>query len=500
MQGTTDEPACETTRQMLLSILRRAQDCTGAKHGILYLLEKQRIPKRQKNELSFKKLLVPFGELQNQPTFETSAANIEGMVATNGKTRYYNDVHNPAHPIDPIIGDLRLRNEPRVDSILATPIKNLKGSTIGVIVLFNGKHFAKHDETLTESLAQNAAIAFENIRLTNEITNLFESFVQASVKAIESRDPTTAGHSDRVAALTVEFAKTVDRDTSPKFADVRFSANQIQEIRYASLLHDFGKIGVREDILLKGKKLSAPDLENLFTRLRVLKLENETAGWKQLAHQFADLLKNKKTTDCDKKISEHVHGVDCFNAKVEEMKEQIEMANEPNVLAEEVDLKQIVAWLDGIKKSNLQVPVTPNQLEKLCLPRGTLTREEKFEIESHVTHTYRFLRHIVWTENLARVPEIAFAHHERLNGTGYPRKLTQEQIPLQAQMMAITDIYDALTALDRPYKKAVSLERALDILTLEVKQGKLNADLLKIFIEARLYLITSNSTEKRSAA
>jgi HD-GYP domain-containing protein (c-di-GMP phosphodiesterase class II) len=158
----------------------------------------------------------------------------------------------------------------------------------------------------------------------------------------------------------------------------------------------------------------------------------------------------------------------------------------------DLNIQELVQFIETISKNLNQTILLPDEKRRLLIPRGTLSPEERKEIESHVSHTFTFLYQIAWTDDLAGVPEIAHAHHEKLDGTGYPRKLKADQIPIQSRMMAICDIYDALTAMDRAYKKAVSTERALEILNLEVKEGKLDKNLVDIFIEAQVYRIVQN--------
>lgn len=147
----------------------------------------------------------------------------------------------------------------------------------------------------------------------------------------------------------------------------------------------------------------------------------------------------------------------------------------------------LVQFIEKVANDLGRTVLLPEEKRRLLIPRGTLAPEERAEIESHVSHTFTFLYQIAWTDDLSGVPEIAHAHHEKLDGSGYPRKLTADQIPIQSRMMTICDIYDALTAMDRAYKKSVSNERALEILELEVKEGKLDKNLVELFINAQVF-------------
>jgi HD-GYP domain-containing protein (c-di-GMP phosphodiesterase class II) len=385
--------------------------------------------------------------------------------------------------------------------MLVVPMRDHQDEIIGVVQLINKKRdpkailrpvalvdemvvpFTSVDQELVTSLASQAAVAFENTRLIQDIRNLFDSFVRASVTAIESRDPTTSGHSGRVAVLTVGIAEKVDALDVGRFRDVRFTRDQVQEIRYASLLHDFGKVGVREKVLIKGKKLYVGEMLLVRQRFSYIKRTLEAEHLRsKLEHAESGSVSAELLAELDQAHDQR-------QAEVDQVLQMILRANEPSILEEEsfralMDLpNRTFEDIDG----NPQPYLTPNEVSLLSIRRGSLSEKERRQIESHVTHTFRFLSQIPWTGEFARIPEIAYGHHEKLNGTGYPRSLTSDDIPLQSKMMTISDIYDALVAWDRPYKKAVPVERALNILHEEAGDGKLDTDLLQIFVEAKIF-------------
>jgi response regulator RpfG family c-di-GMP phosphodiesterase len=264
---------------------------------------------------------------------------------------------------------------------------------------------------------------------------------------------------------------------------VRFTRDQLQEIRYASLLHDFGKVGVREKVLIKGKKLYVGEMLLIKQRFsyikRTLEAEHMRAKVEQLQSGPAapDLLVEMDRT------------YETQREEIDGLLRMIVQANEPTILEEEsfralMDLTgRSFADVEGSRQPFL----TPNEVAALSIRKGSLSEKERREIESHVTHTFRFLSEIPWTGEFRRVPEIAYAHHEKLDGTGYPRRLKAAEIPIQSRMMAISDIFDALVAWDRPYKKAVPVERALSILRDESQMGKLDRQILDVFIDAKIY-------------
>jgi len=324
----------------------------------------------------------------------------------------------------------------------------------------------------------------ETVQLKDDIERLFEGFVDASVTAIEARDPTTSGHSHRVAELTVGLAEAVNATEGGAWGGFNLSERQLRELRYASLLHDFGKVGVREQVLVKSKKLEEPRVEVLLQRIHQRGLEGEVEA----------LLKAwREGRPFDPSL------VDALQAGARDEARQlislVQRSNEPSVLPKEAAAE--LGHLDGMAFghwSGGRKPVAEAQdLDALRIPKGSLTEKERREVESHVTHTFRFLEKIPWTGPLADVPAIAYAHHERLNGRGYPRKLTAEAIPPQSKMMAIADVFDALAASDRPYKVAVPVGKALDILAEETKAGLMDPGLFRIFVDAKVYERTAKA-------
>ena len=371
----------------------------------------------------------------------------------------------------------------RTHNILAVPMRYTTGEVTGVLQALNkvaGEAFDDDDAELLTALGANAASAIENAILYEEIDRLFEGFVKASVIAIESRDPTTSGHSERVATLTLGIAENIERVTTGPYAGTLFTPDDMREIRYAALLHDFGKVGVRENVLVKANKLYPGELDTIETRFRALAAQKEN----DYLRAIVDSLQNGRELPpnfreaLDKEVDE-----------VELFLEFIRECNRPTVMASDgfEKLHEVAKLTYRDADGRVAPMLTERELIRLSIPRGSLDQDERLEIESHVTHTFRFLSQIPWTRDLRRVPEIAYAHHEKLDGGGYPRELQSEQIPVQARMMTIADIYDALTASDRPYKKAVPHEKALFILEDECKLHKVDRTLLDVFIDAKVH-------------
>ena len=404
----------------------------------------------------------------------------------------------------------------RTKSVLVLPMKTHREEVIGVLQLINRKRrydvtlsspeeverevlpYAPHDLELVSALAAQAGVAIENSLLYEDIEKLFEGFVTAAVTAIESRDPTTSGHSGRVATLTVGLAEAVNRGGAGRYTGLRFNAEQIREIRYAGLLHDFGKVGVREQVLVKQKKLYGSDLDLIRHRFAYLLQRADL----QFERERANYLLEHGPGTYDQAVTQLNEARRAQRAELERLLDANVKANEPTIMPEgtfdelyEINQRAYLDF-DGEQRPLLH----DDELQFLMIRKGNLDERERREIESHVTHTYRFLGQIPWTRELAGIPAIAYGHHEKLDGRGYPRQIKGEAIAVQTRMMTISDIFDALTATDRPYKRAVSHERALDILAAEAKEGMLDAELLGTFIEAGVFRAVAKASEATGAA
>jgi HD-GYP domain-containing protein (c-di-GMP phosphodiesterase class II) len=376
----------------------------------------------------------------------------------------------------------------KTKTILCVPMRSVEGDVVGVVQALNkqdGKAFTAEDEELLSALGGQAAAAVNNALLHHEIEQLFEGFVRASVVAIEARDPTTAGHSGRVARLSVGLGDVLPRAgaAAGRWKGASLSAQERQELRYAAMLHDFGKVGVRENVLVKANKLEPLELENLRGRFETVYVQEEL----QAERQKVEILLRSPGEDARQRIAELDSRLSARKRELSAMFEFVVSCNRPTVLPEGTFDK-----LHDIAKATYLGPfsgdarpfLSHNEVVKLSIRKGSLTEDERREIESHVTHTYRFLTQIPWTRTLKHVPDIAYGHHEKLTGKGYPRSLKESEIALPTRMMTISDIYDALTASDRPYKRAVPKQKAYDILLDEAKRGELDPDLLRVFIEA----------------
>jgi HD-GYP domain-containing protein (c-di-GMP phosphodiesterase class II) len=487
---------------LLTLILQKSCEITMADAGSLYLIEDSEDGSRH---LRFKlthntSVQFPFKEV-TMPLAETSLA---GYAALHGEAINLPDAYRVPRSRPYKFNDAFDRESGyRTRSLLTLPMKNARGEVLGVLQLINCKRrrdamlsapadfqrevraFSRHAAKLGLSLASQAAVAYENGKLYDEIQRLFEGFVNASVIAIEQRDPATCGHSFRVSTLTQTLAEIVDRADSGRYAATHFTPEQMKEIRYAALLHDFGKVGVREDVLVKAKKLYPWQLDMLHNRFDFIRKEMEAGT----SRRKLDLVLERGR----EQAAEALEAVDKeFARRMKEIDDDFRFilaVNEPTVVGsgDFERLFEIARRTYFDPRGNPQPFLLPSEIRLLSIPRGSLDDEERRQIESHVVYTSNFLAQIPWTRELREVPKIARAHHEKLNGRGYPYGLMETEIPVPAKIMTICDIFDALNAADRPYKAAVPVERALKILDESVRDNELDRDLFRMFVESKVY-------------
>jgi len=425
--------------------------------------------------------------------------SVVGYAVSKGSSQIYDDAYNPP-PGRPLGGkSFDAQFGYRTKSMLTVPMRNYNNEVVGAVQLINAKRrfetrltpanvdnevvsFRPDDVEMIESIASQAAVALDNKSLLDSIQALFDGFVQASVTAIEQRDPSTAGHSGRVEGLTTRLARAVTEIDTGTYRSVSLSDDQMKELRYACLLHDFGKVGVREHILIKAKKLIPGQLEVIESRFAFIERSLQV----KYATEKLEAMRAGRNGDVIKQID---HRLEEELRELNRWLESVVVANEPSVMPEdkasmlEFLAQQTYHDIGG----NPHPMLEPQEFRFLSIRKGTLDPQERLEMEAHVTHSFHFLTKIPWTPLMKGIPEIAYGHHEKLDGSGYPRGLTAEQIPLQARMMTVADIYDALTAQDRPYKRAVSPTTALDILREEAGQGKIDKELLDIFVAKKIY-------------
>jgi 3',5'-cyclic-nucleotide phosphodiesterase len=343
-----------------------------------------------------------------------------------------------------------------------------------------GGLFGPDDLDLFTVLASYTAFAIERVNLTRNIYEMFEGVVKLSVRAIDARDPTTSGHSERVADYTLRLAKLANRTATGRFRDVTFSREELTELRYAALLHDFGKIGVRESVLTKGSRLREE-------HLAVVRERFETARSNAHADAF------RLALDRGAQLEWSIEAVRDFASRV--ARKRVEELNEAEQvlldnqygrrLAEPIvqRIRRIGEMTFSDSTGRVRQLLSAGELEDMLIPQGTLNRSEWIDMRSHARRSREFLCQIPWSDDLAQIPNIAGWHHEKLDGSGYPDGIAGDAIPVQVRILTISDIFDAMTAADRPYRKAASVERAMQVLVDEAHSGLLDSDLVSLFGE-----------------
>ncbi|MGB8266058.1 MAG: HD domain-containing phosphohydrolase [Candidatus Velthaea sp.] len=486
------------------TIVRSARELTQADSGSLFLLETD--PQTLERSLRF--AVAQTGPCDAGThvgaVLPLSRASISGYVALTGEVVRLDDAYaiGDAHEYR-FNSSFDQKNNYRTKSVCCVPMRDHSGNVVGSIMLINRKPdfglllqspehtarvaepFEEHHERVLLSLASQAAVALENDALLASIQDLFEQFVRASVKAIEVRDKATQGHSARVAELSVRQAQTINRIEAGPFAGVHFDADQLRELRYAALLHDFGKVAVPEYIFGKAKKLPDGRLDTVRLRFAVAIEQIES----QAGRKIIDLM-GRGTPVGDPRFAQIESERDLRMARLRELFAAVEDANEPRVVPGDV-----AGLLEGIanltyRDLDAEKPLLDaHEIDYLRIARGSLSAQERCTMEQHVTQSFHFLREIPWSQTpWPLVPEYAYGHHEHLDGSGYPRGLRGDQIAPQVRLLTISDVFDALTANDRPYKPAMPLEKALDVLVEEfAERGKIDRALLDLFIANKVY-------------
>lgn len=381
-----------------------------------------------------------------------------------------------------------------IRSVMCVPLL-LEGECLGLIQVDTSSDpyaFKEQDLEMLTGVCAETAVALKNFQLYSDIERLLEGFVCASVQAIEERDPVTAGHSFRVAGYAEHLAQAVDRADASELRPLVFTKEQLREIRYAALLHDFGKVGVREHVLRKEKKLHHADMRLLEHRFKYVRACLERQAYRQLTEshlqrELSIAVFREEKRKIDERLQEEF-------ARLDQFLDTIRRANEPAISYTE-GLPELRSVLDYVyhDADELAVPLLDDsEFSALSVCKGCLTPEERQQIQAHVVDSYSFLILIPWTRDLAGVPAIAHGHHEKLDGSGYPMGLRGSQISIQTRILTICDIYDALTAGDRPYKKAMPVEQALALISAECEAGCLDARLFKVFVDARVWSSTGN--------
>ncbi|NQU65461.1 MAG: GAF domain-containing protein [SAR324 cluster bacterium] len=485
--------------KVLEMILGQARRFTKADGGTLYLLTDDR------KELEFyvmhnDTLNSYMGgtseqrvSLPNVPLYvddQPNQAHVSAFVALNNKAVNISDVYQ-AEGFN-FEGTKKFDNlmKYRSQSMLVVPMCDHEDQMIGVLQLINAKDsagqsipFSIDAIDLTEALSSQAAVMLTQQNLINNLKDLFESFIKAIATAIEEKSNYTGGHIQRVAELTIMIAEEINQMTEGPFAEICFSMDELEELRIAAWMHDTGKITTAGHIVDKALKL-----EGVFNKMEHIKTRWQTIYLTiQLRVQkLKSQLINNNSDSTELNIID-----DQCQVELAQLADDLAFLENTNIGGEfmtdkHLERLNLIAQktyeLEGIEYRYLN----EDEVENLSIRKGTLTKKERDMVENHATMTMRILERLPWPRKLSNVPKIASGHHEKLDGSGYPMKYKAEQINLQSRIMAVSDIFEALSAPDRPYKKPMSLSQAIKVLGLMVKDNHLDNDVVELLINSEL--------------
>jgi len=487
-------------QRLLESILVAAKTITRADGGTLYLLTPD------KKHLRFaivrtQSLGISLGGTTGQPITDKfpdlplchadGAPNnnlVAAYAANTGQTVNIPDAY-AAEGFD-FTGTRRFDQSTgyRSRSFLTVPLQNHEADLIGVLQLLNCTDpvtgqvcaFSPAEQRLAESLASQAAVAVTNRQLLQQLEKLFESFIRLINGAIDEKSPYTGGHCERVPELTMMLAEAVNETTDGPLADVKFNEKDFYELRIAALLHDCGKITTPVHVVDKATKLETifDRIHLVDTRFSVLRQQAETAMWRSVA--------TGQQSQADAQEAFEAHCV-----QLQHERAFLRMANVGGERMRDEDIERVKAVASAHRYTDLDGASQPllndNEIYNLSIRAGTLTAEECEVINYHIVATIKMLEQLDWPKELRNVPEYAGGHHERMDGKGYPKGLKRDEMSWQARMMGITDIFEALTANDRPYKKAMTVSQSLKIMDNFKANGHIDPVLYEVFLSKQVY-------------
>lgn len=485
---------------LLEKILLSAKSITNADGGTLYLVEQTNMPiaiihsdslqmhfgGSSAQQVNFPPLLL------YQENGEPNLRNIACYSYHKKSSVNIEDIYQAAGDFD-FSGprEFDRRHGYRTKSLLTIPLKNHQGAVIGVLQLINARcpessvvcSFDELSQKITFAMASQAAIVLTQQQLINDLESLFQSLVKLIATAIDQKSPYTGAHSRRVPVLTMMLAEAVHDEESGVFKDFRLTDADRYELEIAAWLHDCGKITTPEYVMDKSTKLQTifDRISLIETRFEVLKRDAEIT---LLQHKIASLEQGKLADPQAQLV---------FDRTTADLEQHLAFLRRVNVGGESMSSEDIqrVREIGAIPigfQGEPQPLLSEDEVYNLTIANGTLTKEERQVINNHIVATISMLGSINFPPHLQRVPEYAGGHHERMDGKGYPKGLVREQLSVQARIMGIADIFEALMDSSRPYKKGKKLSEALAILQRMKEGGHIDPDIYQIFIEKEVYL------------
>ncbi len=429
-------------------------------------------------------LSVPLKDSDGAPNY----ANVSAYAALSGEVVNIPDVYDADGFNFEGTRQFDRNTGYRSQSMLVVPMRNHENTIIGVLQLLNARDpvsrlvvpFSLEYQGMTESLASQAAVSLTNNRLIHDLEVLLDSFIRSIATAIDEKSPYTGGHVRRVAELTMVIAGRINEISEGPYAGVFFNDDQLKELRLAAWLHDVGKITTPEHVLDKASKL-----ETVFNRMELLRMRFELLRRDHEIEKLKRLVQEGQHAPRDAS-----NGSDDFMQSLEQDYQFLLRDNKGSepIAEEQVARLKRIAERKYFMDDQWRPLLNDDELKNLSVRRGTLTREERNIINNHAAVTYKMLSQLPFPKHLRHVAIFAAAHHEKIDGTGYPGGLKGDAISLQSRILALADVFEALTAKDRPYKKPITLSQAMKTISLMVQDGHIDADLFELFVNEQIHV------------
>lgn len=489
--------------RLLELIVDEAKELANADAGTLYILDKDKKKLQfaivQTDSMNTRMggtsgVAITFPDVPLYVDDEPNHANVSSHVALTDQIVNIPDVYEAEGFDFTGTRDYDESSGYRSKSMLVIPMKNHENEPIGVLQLLNAQDpetgeilpFSAEYVDLIASLASQAAVALTNRQLIEDLINLLDSFIKSIATAIDEKSPYTGGHITRVVDLTMIIAETICREAEGPFKDVQLSREEMEELRMAAWMHDVGKITTPEHVVDKPTKL-----QTIFDRISLVSnrfaLIKKSIENSYLRNKIELLVRGPLGEGVEKQLDDQLESELGILREDEEFIETCNAAGE-FMSDDKIDRIKNIASKTIVLNGETTPYLTEDEVHNLCIRKGSLTDNERGIIENHAKMTEEILSQLPFPQNLANVPKYAGSHHEKLDGSGYPHRLVKGELPLQARILAIADVFEALTAKDRPYKKPMSLSQAVKIMRFMKMDKHIDPDIYDLFISSRIHI------------